>query len=282
MTESQLRPRSVSEIVDAAFAMYRHDAGKYMVATAIGFAPVAILQLMMPTPDAILAQAETGPSLGMFSGLVLVSSLLSIVCYVVVGSFITVMGSRAYLGGEPDVGSALSTVFPRLFRIFVTTFLKVLIFVAIIGVTGFLTAIMAAFVGPALLLLVFPVVAAATFYVFARYFASEAAVLLEDSGAIAAMGRSTTLSDGRKWSIFLTLLLVLIVYWIIVLGVTLAAGLTGNRIISVLLSMGVNMVAFPILQLTFVALYYDARIRREGFDVEHMAASMDGTATARP
>ena len=257
MSEAHLRPRSVSEIVDAAFALFRQHAGHYMVAAAIGFAPVVVMQLLIPTPEAMLAQGEDA-ELGMFFGWIMIASLASLLSYAIIGSLIIVMGSRAYLGQEPDVGAALSTVFPKVPAIIVAAILKSLLYA----------------VGALLLLIGF-------FYFFARYFAVEASILIENQGPFGALGRSSKLSEGRKWHILLSLALVIIVYWIILMVMAIIGAMITSPIAAVLLSMLVNMIAFPILQLTFVALYYDARIRGEGFDLEHMAASLGSPAPVR-
>ncbi|MBC8087752.1 MAG: hypothetical protein H7Z40_10840, partial [Phycisphaerae bacterium] len=46
MSDTSLRPRGVSEIVDAAFALYRRHALQYIVVAAIATAPSLIISLL--------------------------------------------------------------------------------------------------------------------------------------------------------------------------------------------------------------------------------------------
>ena len=47
MSDLRLRARSVTEIVDAAFQLYRRDALEYVLVTAIAYAPLVLAQLVL-------------------------------------------------------------------------------------------------------------------------------------------------------------------------------------------------------------------------------------------
>ena len=118
------------------------------------------------------------------------------------------------------------------------------------------------------------------FYFLARYFGVEQAILLEDKGMNASFGRSAVLAKGRIWHILLVMLLVGIVYIVLFLCAGLVAGMVPSRPLELVISNAATVIALPAWQLAMVVLYYDARIRSEGFVLEHMAASLD-SAPAR-
>jgi hypothetical protein len=68
-----------------------------------------------------------------------------------------------------------------------------------------------------------------------------------------------------------------------------AAAVMKSQLITVVLIAMFQIVAYPVVALTDMLLYYDCRIRSEGFDIEQMAASMgfepgsaQGAASATP
>jgi hypothetical protein len=183
--------------------------------------------------------------------------LVSIFSVTLVGGVIMHMGSNAYLGGEPDVGRTIAAVAPRVPALFAATIL-----------TTFLL-----FLG--LLLFIFPVL-----YVAARFFPVQQAVVLEHKGPLGALGRASELTKGRKGHVLMTLMLVFGIFLILSIGVSIVASLTANVTISLVVSTLFNIFAYPILNLVSMVLYYDLRIRGEGFDVEHMSAALGARAAS--
>jgi hypothetical protein len=73
----------------------------------------------------------------------------------------------------------------------------------------------------------------------------------------------------------------------VVMQVALGAAFTlvpGPSMIRFLLGQSVTVIAYPVLSVIATLLYYDARIRKEGFDIEVMAAElgMPSAAAAEP
>ena len=245
MTELRLRPRSVTEIVDAAFALYRRNAMQYIVVVAIADTPSLVVSLIQRT--------DLNPNLGAS----LIAFALSMVTYAVMSAVIAKLGSTAYLGGEPDISATVREVIPRIGSVLVA---------------GIMKAILATI---AAILFLFPV-----FYVVARWFAVQQVIVLEGASAPAAFTRSSELSDGRKWHILLTLALAFFIYLVLMMGIFIGIGFTGNFVLILLASTGVAVVVYPLIGLTEMVLYYDARIRAEGFDLEHMAGALDAAPPA--
>lgn len=243
MIDSNLRARSTSEIVDAAFALYRRHFVQYLMITAIAYSPVLILSLL--SRNAL--QPQTGRDLLGLLPVYLVSFLtMSLVSGVVVR-----MGSDVYLGSEPDVARTLRQVLPRVPALLLATLLNIVLLLV------------------AFLFFIIP-----SLYVFVRNFAVWPAVVLEGVGPFAAFGRSGKITRGRKGHIFWTLVLVYGIFMILSFGLLLLAGMSGSTVLTLVVSSVYSVFAYPVVNLVTMVLYYDCRIRNEGFDVEHMTQSL--------
>jgi hypothetical protein len=243
MTEVRLRERSVSEIVDAAFALYRQDSGKYIMVMAIATIPQLVSRLLLRT-DGSLAVGT------LMVGLITV--LISSITFTIGSAAIAKLGAAVYLGERADLETTVQSVVPKVWAILLAGFLK-----SVLYAIGF----MAFFVG--------------AIYVAARFFAVTSVIVLEDAGVGEAFSRSSQLSLGRKRHIVNTLLLVGIIYGLLSICAGVVAGLTGSAVLAIALTTVFQIVAYPVVGLTAMLLYYDCRIRGEGFDIERMAASMD-------
>ena len=87
------------------------------------------------------------------------------------------------------------------------------------------------------------------------------------------------LSVGLKRHIVNTILLIALVSIAISFGVGLLSGVFQSKVITNVVGTAVSVVVYPLFGLTETLLYYDARIRKEGFDVEYLArADTSGAA----
>jgi hypothetical protein len=252
MAAPALRPRSSSEIVDAAFQILRAHYGQLVTCSAIAYAPLLLIRLLIVGDpmrflgaDPLAIQRDvlwfTGAA---FLGGWLTFSLMSAV--------LQVCASQAYLGEEVDVGAAVRRAMPRL---------------PLVLTAAVLRFVLMAF---AIILLIFPVL-----YVVALLFAVTPVIILEQRGLWTAMRRSASLSKGRKWHILNTLGLVAIIYYVLVLGFSLLASLSGNFVVSTVMSAVVTVLVYPVVAIAETLLYYDARIQSEGLDIELMTDALD-------
>jgi len=104
------------------------------------------------------------------------------------------------------------------------------------------------------------------------------AVVLEDSGPLAALGRSGDLSNGQKLHILGTLILITILTTVINLGAVMLFSIQPSKVLTTVLATIVTIVVYPIFVITETVLYFDTRIRNEGFDVEYLAGAVTETA----
>jgi uncharacterized membrane protein len=241
MNELALRPRSPTELVDAAIQVFRRDPIQFIVATAAVYVPWNILRLMLdlgisntlPTPQQTLITVVAG-----------------MIVYALIGGVIAVIASDVYLGAPANAGGALQIALARVVPLLVTG--VVTLFFVVLGAMLFLL--------PAL-------------YPLARFFAVRQVVMLEDAGATAALARSSHLSVGVKRHVLNTLLLVLLITWALSIGVGFLSGFIPSRVLFNLILTAVHVVLYPFFGITETLLYYDIRIRKEGFDVEYLAAT---------
>lgn len=170
-----------------------------------------------------------------------------------------VMGvaSDIYLGEEADVRRSAGEVLRRFGSIFGAAFMQ-----GVMLVLG-------------LLLLVVP-----AFIFYAWTFAMPVIVMVEGAGASESYGRSRTLAKGYVGHILATMLMAWVIFGVVFLGAIVAlgagVGLLGvdERFVNPLVG-AVLCVIYPFVSVVTTVLYYDLRIRQEGFDVEFLASEMD-------
>ena len=176
---------------------------------------------------------------------------------------IVVIVSDSYLGREVTIGAAVSRVVDRFWSVLAAVLLQGLI----IGFGFFLLIIGA--------------------IIFACwYFATTNVVMVEGKGAVEALGRSKALAKGSVGTIFGTLLLAVIPVWLIYILIAFVLGaaisvLRTNAIAAELVASVVAIFIVPFVNVVVTLLYYDLRIRKEGFDLELMAKELGFAAPAQ-
>jgi len=247
MSDLRLRARSATETIDTAFQIYRRDPLPFVIAAGIAYVPWLVLRVLLidAASEAVFVPDEVAASL-----LIAVGTWIS---YTLMSAAIATLTSDLYLGRPTDVASALR---------------------ATLGHVG---ALLVASIGRyALLMIGLTVFVLPVFYVIARWFAVTQAIVLEDRGVGEAFGRSSALADGRKWHIVRTLALAALIVFAGGMALGMIAALTGSFVVQTALSTAYTVVAYPLVGITETLLYYDARIRGEGLDVELMIDSLGG------
>jgi len=240
-----LRPRSPSELVDAAFQILRAHYPQFVMCSALAYLPWLVVQIVWYSDPSRLASISPQASVVFGLGIWLVFALMSAV--------LIVCASQAYLGEPVDVGIAARQALPRLPQVLAGAILRyVLMF---FGLFFFLVGAL---------------------YVLTRYFAVTPVLVLEKKGIGAAFSRSSELSRNRKRHIFNTIALASLIYWVLAVGLQIAAAIVGNLIVQTLVSAVVTIMVYPVVAITEALLYFDTRIKSEGLDIELMAGALDG------
>lgn len=271
MSDLRLRARSVTEIVDAAFQLYRRDALEYVLVTAIAYAPWVIAQLILMRGLVLSrsgALTATGPATA-------VLGIVGIFAYALMSAVLSRFSSDVYLDQPTGLGAVVRAVLPLVPRLIGATILFGLVLML-----GFIPVLVGAAI-TSLPLIFFGMLLSIVwaFYALARFFAVFQTIVLENRGAIAAFSRSSVLSQNRKGHILLTLLLVIIIFMMLSFAVALVAQLLGTVAGSVIVQALYTVVAYPLIGITQMILYYDTRIRAEGFDIEVMTGALGSTTT---
>jgi hypothetical protein len=301
MSGFELRPLSLGELLDRAFFLYRRNfwlfAGIMLVPTCL-IVPMQYLQLRFQglpfSPSAATSQPKFPAYL---FGIFLVYWLL----YTVTQAAITFAVADVYLGRLSTIREAFSRIRGRFWRLIGVTFgvgLRVLgVMFLLIVLASAAGATLAAVLTrgsrsanplvPGLILVGFVLVGVAVGFWFAmRYAVSVPVVLLEDIKGRAAIRRSVELSQGRRGQIFLAILLGIVVIYAVALllqgpfyaGIA-VTGIKGHIPNWLLLLMSVSSsvggaIAGPLMMIILVVVYYDLRIRKEAFDLQHMISSL--------
>ena len=268
MSEQSYRPRSATEIIDDTFRLYRENFGPLVMLSAVLYLPM--LALTIPTM-AIMSGMATAPSEQ--STLLLTGiTVVSLFWYPVMWGALTVSVSERYLGRDIQAGDALRRALGR--------------YGALLGAVLAKWVIISLSMIISWILLFFP-----TGYLLARFFAVPATVVLENTGVGQSFRRSGQLSIKQKLRIFGTLFL----SWAIVIGISVAIYLLMLSLLGIPLlaadpedvaatssmvlqlpSIVMYILLVPIIIIVETLLYYDARIRQEGYDIELMSAQLAG------
>lgn len=269
MSDLRLRARSVTEIVDATFQLYRRDPLQYLLVTAIVYAPVVIVQILLRRANASVLDSDAQLRSAILFPLALIG-------FAVITSVLYRFSSEVYLGREPDIATIIRLALRRIPSVLGASILVWLLMAVGLAPGGIALALRSFIVGGVLLFLG----AFWCLYVFLRCYAVIPALLIEEIGAIDALRRSWALSRQRKGAVFLTYLLIMVIVMLLGAAIGVAA-LVGQSLVLVTVLQGlVNIVTYPLFAIATVLLYYDARIRDEGLDIQLMADSIAASPTA--
>jgi hypothetical protein len=249
MTDLGLRPRSATELVDAAFQVFRRAPVQFIVAAAVVYVPWLVIQLVFN----LQIQRDALPGFDILAA----NLIAGLVVYIILGGAIAIIARDVYLDRSPDVAAAYKVVGTRIVSLVIAS-VSVLIMLVI-----------------GLILLLVPVL-----YPLSRFFAARQAVVLEGLGPWRALGRSSALSAGVKGHILGTQILAGLLTMAIAIGATIAAGLVPSTVVQRIAETIVGVCIRPFFSIVETLLYYDVRIRKEAFDIEYMAGG--DTAAAPP
>ena len=264
----ELRPLSVGEIIDVALKIWRRHFGTLARIVLVVVAPIEIvsaLVLASVTPESTqrLGSAEAAAAgLGTF-----VSVVLNLLAFLLSSAAILQAVSVAYLGGQPDWRESLRTVAARLGS---------LVWLFVLMGAG-LTLAFLLFFGPGVWLAV-------------SWSLAYAVLVAEGLAGPAALSRSYHLVKGRWWPTLGALALAFLIQVVVgaVVGIPLGIisfnsepGSVAALISSVVGNTVSSVLTTSLFGAVLVLIYYDLRVRKEGFDLTVMARHI-GVADAGP
>jgi hypothetical protein len=235
-----LRPRSATEIVDASFQLMRQYYPQFVALVAIAVAPYLLLRIVLGSgvgsPPVMLAQM-----------------LVNWLCTAVSEAAIIVAVSDSYLEGRVDIARALGQTLSKL------------LWIVGAGIARGALVLLAS------LLFIIPGA-----YVALRTFAVMPVVMLEHGSPNRAIERAWGLGKGQVSRILVTLGLAWLIYLALFffIGAVVGTGLGRHPVLTDVLTAVIVAFVYPFIGVVTTLLYYDLRVRKEGFDLEVMAREL--------
>jgi len=259
-----LRPLSVGEIIDVAVKIWRRHFAILAKIVFVVVAPVQIVSALVAasvttggginTVDATGNTTVDGGRLAAFLAGMFTAQILSGLAFLISSAAVLRAVSVAYLGGTPDWRESLRAATGRLGS---------LLWLAFLMGGGLVLAALALF---------FPFV-----WLGVSWSVAFPALIAEGQRGTGALRRSFRLVKGRWWSVFGALFLAFLLQFFIglVVGVPLGfltanwdSASAGSLIVSTLISVVSSVITTPFMAAVLVLIYFDLRVRKEGFDLE--------------
>jgi Membrane domain of glycerophosphoryl diester phosphodiesterase len=297
MPDADLRPMSLGEVLDRTFNLYKNNFWLFAGITALPFFLLLVVQVGIAgagwaatkTPAAHAPPFSPGAIGGMIGGGALVMALYFLMIGAAHAATVFAV-SDLYLSRPASIRGSFARVGWKVFRVLAVFFLIGLIIVVgfvVIAVFGF------AIRSPLLIGLGFFLLIAPVVIFMCRMAVSIPAAMLEDLGAVRALERSAHLTKGHVLQIFVIFLLVVVATYVAVLVlqmpllILMMASTIAHKTPSFGLQVLQQLAAFvsqvlvgPIGTIAFSLMYYNLRVRKEAFDIQHLMTSM--TATPAP
>ena len=303
MSLPAFRPRSAPEIVDAAVQLARrHYASLGLLSVVVSVPSLAISLVMAPLTPSAPITADDPLGMSATSMLIFPLSVLAFAWMTVGFGALVASSAAAYVDGRPlepfdALKRALRKAWALIAGHFVAALLVGLVLVAAIVAIGIAFGAIAAATGglaggagaaaTATTGVVAGVIGLATFalvvcgmlLLWSRYVNIAAAVMLEDRGPLAARRRSTELVKGSLARTAGVVFVAGVVYFVGVLTVWAIAGVvTGETNASSQIAGALGVALYPFVAALLTVLYFDLRIRREGYDLELMSRALESDA----
>jgi hypothetical protein len=271
----EIRPRRATELVDASFQLLRRYYPQLVSVSAVAQAPGVFMRILfrkeLSDPTALMV--NRGPAFAA----IFVSGL----CIAIADAVLIVATSDGYLDGTVDLSRALSVSASRIISVLFAVLLRYLVIGIVIGATSVLAVMVTVVHLSPLLFVIVPFVMWLGIWVSLRTFAVVPAVIIEKLGPIAALDRTWKLSKSCTAHIFCSIGLAWLLYFVIA-GVAIGVGQTFfSSSFTAILSALLIIPIYPLLAVVSTLLYYDLRIRKEGFDLEVMSREL-GAPSAPP
>ncbi len=285
MDRLELRPLTIGETLDAAFKLFTVNLRKLLPLAAVILVPIGVLQLVLTarlgtdfsfldaavtdTPDPTLLLAP----LGRILGLAAITSVLSLVGALLVQAGAIRLYADLYQGRETTWLDSLTFGVNRFWPVLAASILSAL------GI------------GVGLLFYLIP-----GMWLYVSWWVAIPALLVEGLGPVQALARSFDLVKRRFWptagAAALAFLIVYVVQQIIGTIVSVAVlvptfgadapNLGPALAVSSATQTVVNLFAVPFLAAAATVVYFDLRVRNEGYDLEVMASELGDTQTPPP
>jgi hypothetical protein len=302
-----LRPLAVGELFDRAFVLYRRHFSLFVGITSVPglfalimtLAQQALTTTTMPQPaasgnaDAAVLVDNLMLIVSLFAGL-MVALVVYWVVYMIALGATTFAVSEIYVGRTVTIPEVYGRMRGRIGALILLLLLigiriggLVLVGTLVVGMSTAFGALLSSILGGLFAVLTALVLIAGCTFMALRYSLSIPALVLEELGPGDAIRRSIALTQGRLGRVFLMgICATLVAYAALILfqgpfvAAAMFAGLETNHgfwlnvLGAVAGTIGTTLTT-PFLIIGLAVIYYDARIREEGFDLELSLAALD-------
>jgi hypothetical protein len=269
MANVDLRPMSLGEVLDRTFTLYREH---FLLFAGIAALPHLVLLLLRFGTLVVTQRAGSGTlpditSPGVLGGIVLgglgTALLLMVLAGIAQAATISAV-SKLFLGQETSVRDAYEGAKGRIWTV-----------IGIMLLSG-----LAVFIG--VIFLIIPGI-----YLGCRFAVAVPVSVVEQDSPVSSMERSMELTRGYAGQVFLLLLLVVVLSYVVATLVQLpvvffvvTAAMQKHQV-----SLGVSAYSYiaefvaqvivgPIGTISAALMYYNLRVRKEGFDILHLMNSL--------
>ncbi len=264
----QLRPLSVGEMLDAGFRLFRHRFGTLVACVLVPVVPLTILGTIIiasTDPDAFDVNATSTESGAALAGFLISLFLQSAGAALAVAACFKAI-SAAYLGERTSFGDSLGYAVRRFIPLMIAY-----IVIVIITIPGWLLLIIPGIWLSIKMCMAFP------------------AVIFERAGPFRSIGRSWKLTRDNWWRVFGTLVVVFLIALVVnfALGAVLGIVAAGSdsisevafAVLNTLITLLTYMLTYPLWAAVMTVIYYDLRVRNEGFDLQLLAQGVGADAS---
>ncbi|MFN2581393.1 MAG: hypothetical protein ABR498_01465 [Candidatus Dormibacteria bacterium] len=304
----RFRSMNVGELLDAVFSLYRRNFVLIAAISALVQVPFAALRYVafqvsgfadlqgrlqdasnsLSTPGVAPSDSQLQQLFGIAGAVALVSLLLGLISALVVQPLAVAATTRAvsdrYLDRPASIATSYAAALRRLGALVVQSLILFFGAAVLILAAALVIALFAAVAGvialPVALVLGIGALVLAV-WVYVQTSLTAPAIVLEHLSGVRGLARSWRLVHAMFWRIFGILALVILITAIIggILGLILGVAGTaldanGRFIVQQVASAVAAVFVSPIMYIALTLLYYDARIRKEAFDIEMLAQSL--------
>ncbi len=267
-----LHPMSVGDVLDGSFKLLKANARTILIIVAVIVIPVQFVSAFAVRDqvsigflnllnDPTLAGDDSSVGFGN-AGVSILTGLLTLLTGPFIAGAVSRVVAASYVGEVLGPAAALKITARRFGALLAASIL-----VFLVEAVGFVLCIV-----PGLL-------------AFALYTAVTPAVMIEEIGPIQGMRRSFRLMRPRMWAVLGIAVLARIIAGVLgnLLGgiPSVAATILGGSFAWLFLAIGSilsSLVSAPVVAIVATLLYFDGRIRNEGFDLQMMARDLERSA----
>lgn len=295
----QLRPMSAGDILDQAIRIYRRNFVKLVTIVAIVTVPFALVQTLaafiaypLSTSSFDADALDTGRVV-FGQAITYLATFVAAIAAIFQNGALAAFVSEKFLGRDVTVRQAYGRALHRWLALLIAVFLIGLVNVVVFGtlfgvflipfigiaalgstsdsgasaVLGVISLMLCCLLVPALIVAIF---------LNTRWAFFIQAIVLENYNSTGGMGRSWKLVKGSFWRVFLLLFVIWLIIYLFSVGpvllLTVGAALLASPVLialgSAVANTLVSLIMTPLQFAALTVLYYDLRIRKEGFDLQ--------------